>query len=141
MKKQIEAEVRNHVKATQLIEKMQAAEAGASTIDQVAQKVQATVMPVQNVVLANPVIPGVSTEYKVVGTMFGSKPNKLSKPIEGTHGVYVFVVDNFINPAALTNATTEKQQIAQAMLQRSQGAIFDALKDKANVKDNRSNFY
>ncbi len=141
VKKQIETQVRNHVKATQLIDKMQAAVTGASTIDQVAQKVHAAVMPVQNVVLANPVIPGVSAEYTVVGTMFGSKPNKLSKPIEGTHGVYVFVVDNFINPAALTNATTEKQQIAQAMLQRSQGAIFDALKDKANVKDNRSNFY
>jgi peptidyl-prolyl cis-trans isomerase D len=72
--------------------------------------------------------------------MFGSKPNKLSKPIEGTHGVYVFTVDNFINPAPLTNAVREKEQIAQAMLQRSQGAIFEALKDKANVKDYRSKF-
>ncbi|MFI5162395.1 MAG: SurA N-terminal domain-containing protein [Sphingobacteriales bacterium] len=140
VKKQIEAAVRNHVKATQLMDKMQAAEAGASTIDQVAQKISATVTPVQNVVLANPVIPGVSTEYAVVGSMFGSKPNKLSKPIEGTHGVYVFTVDNFINPAPLTNATREREQIAQAMLQRSQGAIFEALKDKANVKDYRSNF-
>jgi len=141
VKKQIEAAVRNHVKATQLIDKMQAAETGASTIDQVAQKISATVVPVQNVVFANPVIPALSTEYKVIGTMFGSKPNKLSKPIEGAHGVYVVVVDSFINPAPLTNAVTQKQQITQALLQRSQGAIFDALKDKANVKDLRSNFY
>lgn len=140
VKKQIEAAVRNHVKAKQLIDKLQAAANGASSIDQVAQKAGSKVVPVQNVVFANPVIPGISIEYKVVGTMFGSQPNKISKPIEGQHGVYVFTVDNFINPAALANAVREKEQIGQALLQRSQGQIFDALKDKANVKDYRSKF-
>jgi peptidyl-prolyl cis-trans isomerase D len=140
VKKQIEGAVRDRVKAKQLADKLAAAENGASTIDQVGQKVNATVTPVQNVVFANPVIPGISLEYKVIGAMFGSKPNKLSKPIEGQHGVYVFVVDNFINPAPLANAVTQREQIAQAMLQRSQNAVFDALKDKANVKDYRSKF-
>jgi peptidyl-prolyl cis-trans isomerase D len=140
VKKQIEPAVRNHVKAKQLAEKLQSAETGASSIDQVAQKAAAKVVPVQNVVFANPVIPGLSLEYKVIGTVFGSQPNKLSKPVEGQHGVYVFVVDNFINPAPLTNAVREREQIGQALLQRSQGQIFDALKDKANVKDFRSKF-
>jgi peptidyl-prolyl cis-trans isomerase D len=140
VKKQIEPAVRNHVKAKQLAEKLQSAETGASSIDQVAQKAAAKVVPVQNVVFANPVIPGLSLEYKVIGTVFGSQPNKLSKPVEGQHGVYVFVVDNFINPAPLTNAIREREQIGQALLQRSQGQIFDALKDKANVKDYRSKF-
>ena len=85
-------------------------------------------------------IPGVALEYKLIGTLFGSQPNKLTKPIEGTHGVYVAVVDNFINPAPLTNAIREKEQIGQVLLQRSQGQIFDALKDKANVKDYRYKF-
>ncbi len=138
VKKQIEVAVRNHVKAKQLIEKLQAA--ANTTIDQIAQKANTKVVPVQNVVLANPVIPGLSLEYKVVGAMFGSAPNKVSKPIEGQHGVFVVVVDNFTNPAALTNAIREKQQIGQSLLQRSQGQIFEALKDKANVKDYRSKF-
>lgn len=140
VKKQIEGAVRNHVKAKQLLDKFQAAENGTANIDQVAQKVNEKVVPVQNIVFANPVIPGLSLEYKVVGTVFGSKPNKLSKPIEGEHGVFVFSLDNFINPAPLANAVREREQIGQALAQRSQSALFDALKDKANVKDYRSKF-
>jgi len=140
VKKQIEPAVRNRVKAKQLLDKLAAATNGSTSIDQVAQKSGSKAVPVQNVVMANPVIPGLSVEYTVVGGMFGSKPNKLSKPIEGTHGVYVVSVDNFINPAPLTNALREKQQIGQALVQRSQNQLFDALKDKANVKDYRSKF-
>jgi len=140
VKKQIEPAVRNHVKAKMLIDKLQSAENGSSTIDQVAQKAGSKVVPIQNIVMANPVLPGTSVEYKLVGTIFGSKPNKLSKPIEGDHGVYVFSIDNFINPAPLANAVRERQQIGQALLQRSESQVFDALKDKANVKDYRSKF-
>ncbi len=140
VKKQIEPAVRNHVKAKQLTDKLQAAAQGAASIDQVAQKAGIKVVPVQNIVLANPVMPGLSTEYKVVGAIFGSKPNKISQPIEGQHGVYVFSVDNFINPAPLTNAVRERERIAQGLIQRAQGQVFEALKDKANVKDYRSKF-
>ena len=55
-------------------------------------------------------------------------------------GVYVFTVDGFTNPAPLNNAVREREQIAQAILQRAQNQVFDALKDKANVKDNRAKF-
>ena len=140
VKKQIEPAVRNKVKARMLSEKLTAALKGSSSIDQVAQKAGGRVTPVQNIVFANPILPGVSAEYAVVGSVFGSQPNKLSKVIEGQQGVYVFVVDSFINPAPLNNSVRERQQIAQALLQRAETQIFDALKDKANVKDNRAKF-
>ncbi|MDN5287345.1 MAG: peptidylprolyl isomerase [Mucilaginibacter sp.] len=135
VKKQIEPAVRNEVKAKQLDEKLLA---GGSSIDQVAQKTGSKVVPVQNVVFANPVIPGASLEYKVIGSIFGSKLNTLSKPVNGQQGVYVYVVDSFTNPPALTNGLREKQQIAQALVQRAGGQVLDALKDNANVKDNRA---
>ena len=140
VKKQIEPAVKNMVKGKELTAKFNSALSGASTIDQVAQKAATSVVPVQNIVFANPVIPGAAAEYKLVGTIFGSQPNKLSKPIEGQAGVYVFVVDSFINPAQLTNAVREKQTLSQALLQRTGGQVLDALKDKANVKDNRAKF-
>ncbi len=138
VKKQIEPAVRNEVKGKLLTDKFAAVIPGSSSIEQIAQKTGAKVVPVQNIVFANPIIPGSSAEYKVVGTVFGSKINKISKPIAGQQGVYVFTVNSFINPAPLTNAVREKQQIAQAMLQRAEGQIFDALKDKDNVKDYRA---
>ncbi|GAA4903184.1 peptidylprolyl isomerase [Mucilaginibacter defluvii] len=132
--------VRNKVKAKQLIEKMQGAVNGASSINQVAQKVGGKVTPAQNIVLANPVIPGVGVEYSVIGSVFGSQPKKVSKPVEGTSGVYAFVVDGFVKPAPLSNLVKQKQQLAQMALQRSQGQLFEALQDKANVKDYRAKF-
>jgi len=140
VKKQIEPAVRNQVKGKMLTEKFNAALNGSSTIDQVAQKAGSKVVPVQNIVFANPMIPGTAAEYKLVGTIFGSQVNKISKPVAGQQGVYVFTIDNFINPAPLTNAVREKQQIAQSILQRSEGQIFEALKDKDNVKDYRAKF-
>ncbi|MDB5140664.1 MAG: peptidylprolyl isomerase [Mucilaginibacter sp.] len=140
VKKQIEPLVKNRVKGKLLSDKLQAALNGSSNIDQVAQKSGGKVLPIQNIVFANPVIPGSSAEYKVIGAVFGSQPNKLSKPIEGQQGVYVFVLNSFTNPAPLTNAVREKQQLGQAILQQADAQIFDALKDKANVKDYRAKF-
>jgi len=138
VKKQIEPAVRNEVKAKQLDEKFQAALSGSSSIDQVAQKTGTKAVPVQNIVFANPVIPGQSAEYKLIGSIFGSQPNKLSKPVNGQQGVFVYFVDGFTNPAALTNNVRQKQQISQVLEQRAQGQILEALKDNANVKDNRA---
>jgi peptidyl-prolyl cis-trans isomerase D len=140
VKKQIEPMVKNRVKGKLLSDKLQAALNGSTNISQVAQKAGGKVVAQQNIVFANPVIPGTSTEYKLVGAIFGSQPNKLSKPIEGQQGVYVFVLDSFINPAPLTNTVRERQQLGQAMLQRADSQIFEALKDKANVKDYRVKF-
>src|SRR5690606_28129455 len=103
VKKQIEPAVRTHVKARMLTEQFDKALSGASSINQVAQKVSKPVTPVQNVVFANPIIPGVTQENKVVGTVFGLQPNKLSKPIAGENGVYVVSVISFSKPAPLTN--------------------------------------
>jgi len=140
VKKQIQPMVLNIVKGKQLSAKLQSALSGSASIDQVAQKAGAKVMPIQNMVFANPVIPGSSAEYKLVGTIFGSQPNKLSKPIEGQTGVYVFAVDSFTNPPPLTDALRIKQQLGQALMQRADAQIFEALKDKANVKDYRAKY-
>ncbi|WP_237073673.1 peptidylprolyl isomerase [Mucilaginibacter mali] len=142
VKKQIEPEVRQIAKGKQLAAKFEAAMSGASSIDAVAQKAGTPVVPVQNIVFANPVIPGLAAEYKVVGTVFGLPLHKLSKPVQGSHGVYVVQSDNFVTSGTFDKAAQQKQQmqLSQMMLQRTDGQVFDALKDKANVKDYRAKF-
>nr|WP_256012699.1 SurA N-terminal domain-containing protein [Pedobacter xinjiangensis] len=141
VKKQIEGQVRNRVKARMLTEQLSKALSGASSIDQVAQKVGKKATPVQNVVFANPIIPGVSQENKVVGTVFGLAPRKLSKPIAGESGVYVVAVSSFSNPAPLTNTVNQKQQLSESLQQRAQGQVFEVLRDKAEIIDNRIRFF
>ncbi len=140
VKKQIEPAVITEVKGKMLVEKMNKALAGSSNLQQVAQKIGKTVFPVQNVVFANPVIPGVSQENKVVGAIFGAQPNKLSKPVTGDRGVYVFMVNGFVAPKTPLNIVKQKEQLLQTLVQQADGAVFQVLKDNAKVKDNRAKF-
>ena len=141
VKSQIEGAVRTAKKGEILIDKMNKALSGASNIDQVAQKIGQSVNPIENIVLANPVLPGVAQENKLIGAVFGSPVGKVSKAIEGAVGVYAFVVDGFSKPAALDNVFKQKQAMAEGNVQRSLGAAFQALQDKAEIKDNRVKFY
>jgi len=139
VKKEIEPMVRNAVKAKMLKDKFE--KAGKSTLDQVASKVGRSVTPVQNVVFANPIIPGVAQENKLVGSVFGAQPGKISAPVDGDRGVYVFSVDGFTSPAPIANMFKQKESMMLSLGQRSLGAAFQALQDNAKIKDNRVKFY
>lgn len=141
VKKQIEPDVKRLVEGKFLKTKFDSALAGASNIQAVAQKLGQAVNPVENVVFANPVIPGVAQENKVIGAIFGSQPNKLSKAIEGDRGVYVYTVKSFTNPAPLTNVLKVREQMEQTLSQQVSSAVFEVLKKKADITDNRAKFY
>ena len=141
VKKQIEPEVKKAVQAKVLKEKFEKATAGASSLALIAQKLGTSVVPVENVVFANPVIPGVAQENKVIGSIFGSQPNKLSKIVEGDRGIYIYTVKSFTNPPALSNVLKVKEQLELAISQQVDGAVFEVLRKKAKIKDDRAKFY
>ncbi|RZL49671.1 MAG: peptidylprolyl isomerase [Pedobacter sp.] len=141
VKKQIQPMVMNAVKAKMLTEKLNKALSGSSSIDAVAQKVGKVATPVQNLVFSNPIIPGLAQENKVVGAVFGSQVGKLSKPVDGDKGVYVFTVEGFTNPAPIGNTYKQKETMILGISQRSLGAAFQALQEKSDIKDNRVKFY
>ncbi|MFD1769497.1 peptidylprolyl isomerase [Sphingobacterium suaedae] len=143
VKPHIEAQVRNEVKAKMLTEKLNNALNGASAIDQAAQKVGKTAVSVENIVLANPVLPGVALEPVVVGTAFGLQPNKLSKSIKGEQGVFAVQVTGFVNPKELvaSDMSNQKKQLQSAKTQRAWSAVYQALQNKADIDDNRIRFY
>lgn len=141
VKKDIEPMVRKRVKAKMLTEQFEKALSGSTTINQVAQKIGKQVQSAQNIVMANPVIPSGIQESKVIGTVFGMQPKKLSKPVAGESGVFVVMVNAFTNPAPLTNTYKQKEQIMQSVAQRAQAQAFEVLKDKAKVKDYRLRFF
>lgn len=141
VKKEIEPLVRKAVKAKMLTEKMNSALNGASTIAQVAQKAGKPVVAAENIVFANPILAGVGQENKLIGSVFGSAPGKISKAIAGEQGVYAFSIKGFSNPTALANTFKQKETMLMAVSQRSLGAAFQALMDKSKIKDNRVKFY
>lgn len=141
VKSDMEDVVRNRVKAKKLIAQASEAANGATGIAQIGQKLGKTPALAENIVFANPVIPGVAQENAVVGTVFGLQPKQPSKPIRGSQGVYVIEVTGFVNPEAPSDLTAQKQQLSQSLSQRIWSLAFQALQDKADVVDNRARFF
>lgn len=141
IKKDIEPFVITMLKAEKLSKQVNDALAGATSLDQAAQKLGKTSVPVENVVFANPIIPGVAQESAVVGTVFGLQPSALSKAIDGVQGVYAVSVHDFVNPETPSNLLSQKQQMKNSLRQRVPNATFQTLLDKADIKDNRAQFY
>lgn len=89
-------------------------------------------------------IPGVGREPRFVGTTFASEIGKWSAPIEGTRGYYL------IKPTEKTefneeNFENQKESLKNQVLQRKQqnmfGLWYTALKEKADIKDYRRDYF
>ncbi|WP_257666127.1 peptidylprolyl isomerase [Parapedobacter tibetensis] len=141
VKKDIESVVRNRAKARTLIAQATEALKGAGNIAQVGEKLGKAPVLAENIVFANPIIPGVAQENAVVGTVFGLQPKQPSKPVSGSQGVFVVEVSGFVNPAAPTDLNAQRRQITQSLSQRTSSLAFRALQDKAKIVDNRARFF
>jgi peptidyl-prolyl cis-trans isomerase D len=85
-------------------------------------------------------IPGLGIEPKVQGTAIALEKDEISEPITGNNAVYVIQISNIIEPANL-NIAMQKQSMARTMQSRVQREVLEALKDNAEIEDNRINFY
>ncbi|WP_026351516.1 peptidylprolyl isomerase [Hymenobacter aerophilus] len=141
IKPEITALVRNELKAEQIKQKLSAAK--GSTLEQMAQAYgpAAQVKTADNVVLGQSMIAGVGSEPTAVGRAFGLKVGQKSAPLAGEQGVFV-VEPTSIQPApATTDVAAARQQLTAQRTARTDGLIFEALKQHADVKDNRARFF
>jgi len=112
----------------------------ASEISALAKKTGLTVENV-NVTFASPAIAGIGLEPKVVGAAWSLTPGQLSQPISGNNGVFVVSVDKKVDagePNLSEIRLSESRGIAAKV---DNGAVYNALKEKADLTDNRTKFY
>ncbi|SFS34443.1 peptidyl-prolyl cis-trans isomerase D [Zhouia amylolytica] len=128
--------IRKQKKAAQIIE----ANNGKS-LDELASANNVTVKTATDLNMKTPSIAGAGREPKVVGTAFAIEEGASSGLIEGENGVYMVQVtkknpavelDNYA-PYATTQRTTNRG--------RATGAAFNALRENADIEDNRADFY
>lgn len=96
---------------------------------------------VDDVTLKNPTISGAGFEPAVVGTAFAIEEGKTSGLIEGELGVYMIQVTKKVEATKLANYTTYREAAKSANVQGFQSAVNNALKEKADIEDNRNAFY
>ena len=141
VKTQVETEAKKEKKAQQFTASFKAAMAGVTSLYQLAPKVKATAEKVDNQAFANATVMGIGREGAVVGNVFAMKANKISEPIKGDAGVFVVQVSEIIAPPPAKDYKANQTQVQGALKQRVDYELFEALKEKADVQDNRAKFY
>lgn len=139
-KDQITAAAKREKKAKMLIDKAVAAMNGAKTIDAIAAKLSTQAMPAQSVTFGSNYLPGLGQEPALLGAISNLKQGEISKPVKGQQGVFIVAVESVTKPAELKDLAAAKQSLQAATQNRSYEA-FNALKEKAKVKDNRGRYY
>ena len=111
-----------------------------SNLDEIAKNQGVMVQTATGVTMAAPTI-GASREPKAVGIAFGTKPGETTDLINGKKGVYKIKVTAF-NPAPKMDSYANfANQMSTQAAPGSQNAVFNALKKKADIDDNRATFY
>jgi len=139
VKDPVTSEVRKQKKAEVLIEKFK--KASGTTVDDIASKLNVPAADGDNVNFANGYIPNFGNEPVIVGTIFAMKSGQVSQPIKGENGVAVVTVKSFQEPPATTDYSANIKTVSDTRKSRSDYEVFNALKEKANIEDNRGKFY
>lgn len=112
-----------------------------NTLQEIAQSQSQTVKTAGAVAMSAPTIAGAGREPKVVGAAFGLKEGEVSDPIAGEKGVYVVQVTKVTEVPALDNYAALANQEAQKARVAVSSKVLEALKEAAEIEDNRSKFY
>lgn len=139
IREELEAEVRKEKKAELFMKEFAAI--GATDIQTVADKMNLPLEVKENVALSANAIPGMGREPEVIGAASVLAPNTLSKPIKGQQGVFVFAVEGRAEAPAIDSYAANARTLNASLSSRVDFEVFEALKKKADVKDNRSKFY
>jgi peptidyl-prolyl cis-trans isomerase D len=127
-------------KAEKFMADLNAALSGAKSIDDVSKKVNEPAVDAKDITFAMYSIPGAGSEGDVLGTASAMKPNQLSKPIKGKTGVYVVVVNKVQETPVPADLNEQKKKSSASNAMRVDYEVFDALKEKADIVDNRAKF-
>lgn len=136
VRSQIDTRVRREKKGEMISKEM----SGASNLDDLAQSMGVQVNTIAGVTFSNNSIQGVGTEPLVAAIASGLPLNTLSNPIVGNTGVMMIEVTSRTEAAPQENYSTQIQQISNQYVSRVNSEVFETLKSKATIVDNRASF-
>lgn len=132
---QIEPILKNKKKAEIIKAKMKGA-----TLDAIAKAAGSAVKSATDLTMENNMLEAAGPEPKVVGTAFATAVNKLSAPVDGQSGVYV-VMTKSVTKAPALKVYTDYVNKLKAQNASAPGRVLGALKNDADIEDNRKMFF
>ena len=128
--------LRKEKKAAQII----AANTGR-TFEELAANNGTTISNASALTVKTPTIPGAGREPLVVGTAFALGQGASSDLIKGETGVFKVEVTKKEDAPQLDNYATYASSLQSSNTIRVNTAVYNALKKKSEIEDNRSTFY
>lgn len=129
-------EIRKEKKAKLIREKI-----SGSTLDAIAKSQNVSVSTATAINMKNPTLSGAGLEPKVVGTAFGLKEGETSKLIDGNRGVFMVQVTKKTAAPKLDSYQAIVNRLNGSRLNAAQIKAYEALKETAEIDDNRATFY
>lgn len=139
VKAQIERELINNKKAELLIERFTKAIDENQSIEDVANKMNASVQSAQDITFTSFQVPGAGIEPALVSLAVNAPINQISRPIKGNNGVFVVKVNNVENIGVDTEIT--RQELSRNIEMSIDYQLIESLKEGAKITDNRSRFF
>jgi peptidyl-prolyl cis-trans isomerase D len=137
---EVELEVKKNKKAELISQEFSSALASVETIDELAGEMGLTVVDANNVNFASVSVPSAGIEPNVIATASVLDRDQLSGPVQGNNGVYVLTVSNVIDPEE-TELAAQKSRMATLRESQANYEAFEALREAANIEDNRAKFF
>ena len=129
-------EIRKEKKAALIIGRVT-----ATTLEAIASEEGQTVKTAVSVNMKNPTLSGAGREPKVIGTVFGLTKGATSKLVVGLNGVYAVQLTKLTTASELPNYQAAANRVGQAKSNAVNSKLYTALKDAAEIEDNRASFY
>ena len=129
-------EIRKEKKAQLIKERV-----SATTLEAIASDEGQAVKTALAVNMKNPTLSGAGREPKVIGTAFGLEEGATSKLIVGENGVYAIQLTKLTPAESLPNYQASANRVGQAKSNAVNTQLYNALKDAADIEDNRATFY
>ncbi len=87
-------------------------------------------------------LPGFGSEYELIGKIFTLEPGVSSGPIKGNNAVFVIIADDIKRPEDQADYTANAGMVERKFTSQFMGnSYIEALKDKADIEDNRLMVY
>lgn len=129
-------ELRKEKKAEFIIDRI-----SVTTLDDIASAEGQSVKSAAAVNMKNPTLSGAGREPLVIGTAFGLAEGQTSDLIAGNTGVFAVQVTKSTAATELTSYQAAANRVGQDKANAVNTKLYEALKDAAEIKDNRAVFY
>jgi len=136
IKGEIEQEVMKEKKGEMLKSRIQ-----SNDLQAVASQFDTKVDTASNVKFNAMFVPGLGVESRVIGKAFTMEQGQTSEPIVGSSGVFMIQLLQRPNVGQANNIPQLRQAMSSQARQQVPSQWIQAMKEKADIEDNRSRFY